>query len=312
MSYLFVHFTGESENGEQIYFSLSKDGLHYEDVGDAKPVLTSDIGTKGVRDPFILRNRLDGFFYIIATDLRIYANPSWDDAVHRGSKSIVIWKSKDLLNWSKPWTVDVPLSFIGNAWAPEAFFDDKRNEYMVFWASFRMKDGKDNKHIIYRAQTKDFVHFSDPYEYIERSCSVIDTTIYKAENIYYRFSKDEDSKGILIDYCDDLQGDFKPIERSNLYDIKGVEGPLAFNLPDGRGCLMVDRFAKGEGYLPIIFNNNNMAEFTPLKDGEFDLGKNLKRHGSVLQITDKEYERVKLNLSCPNSLRGVICESMLE
>ncbi len=34
MAYLLVHFTGESENGEQIYFSVSQDGLHWTDLGN--------------------------------------------------------------------------------------------------------------------------------------------------------------------------------------------------------------------------------------------------------------------------------------
>ena len=294
MSYLFVHFTGESlEAGEQIYFSLSQDGLHYEDLNDGRPVLISDIGTKGVRDPFILRSRIDGCFYIIATDLRIYANPSWDDAVHRASKKMIIWKSTDLINWSKPWVYEVPLEHIGNVWAPEAFFDEKRGEYTVFWASFRMEEGKEDKHIIYRAQTKDFVNFSEPVEYIERDCNVIDTTIFKSGENYYRFSKDEDSKGILIDYCNDLQGTFKFLESPSLSAIKGVEGPLAFKLPDGKNCLMVDRFATHKGYLPIIFDDSDMTKYEPLADSEFDLGKSLKRHGSVLEITDEEASVLK-------------------
>lgn len=30
--YLFVHFTGEQQYGEQIYFSISRDGLHWKDL----------------------------------------------------------------------------------------------------------------------------------------------------------------------------------------------------------------------------------------------------------------------------------------
>ena len=30
--YLFVYFTGESEDGEQIYFAVSSDGLHWNDL----------------------------------------------------------------------------------------------------------------------------------------------------------------------------------------------------------------------------------------------------------------------------------------
>ena len=53
--YLFVYFTGESEQGEQIYFSISRDGLHWMDLNGGRPVLTSRIGEKGVRDPFIIQ-----------------------------------------------------------------------------------------------------------------------------------------------------------------------------------------------------------------------------------------------------------------
>ena len=44
--YLFVHFTGEQQYGEQIYFSISRDGLHWKDLNGHRPVLYSDIGEK--------------------------------------------------------------------------------------------------------------------------------------------------------------------------------------------------------------------------------------------------------------------------
>ena len=52
--YLFVHFIGEQENGEQIYFAVSEDGMHWQDLNGGQPVLVSDIGESGVRDPFIV------------------------------------------------------------------------------------------------------------------------------------------------------------------------------------------------------------------------------------------------------------------
>ena len=54
--YLFAHFTGEEKDGEQIYFSISKDGLHWKDLNNGKPALYSRTGTCGARDPFLLRN----------------------------------------------------------------------------------------------------------------------------------------------------------------------------------------------------------------------------------------------------------------
>lgn len=42
--YLFVTFTDGREDGEQVYFAISRDGLHYTDLNDGNPVLISDIG----------------------------------------------------------------------------------------------------------------------------------------------------------------------------------------------------------------------------------------------------------------------------
>ena len=37
-SFLFVHFTGEgAEDGEQIYFSVSKDGMNWNDLNGGNP-----------------------------------------------------------------------------------------------------------------------------------------------------------------------------------------------------------------------------------------------------------------------------------
>ena len=71
--YLFAHFVGEEKDGEQVYFALSRDGLHWQDLNGGKPVLFSRTGTCGVRDPFPVRNPLSGKAYLIATDLRIQA-----------------------------------------------------------------------------------------------------------------------------------------------------------------------------------------------------------------------------------------------
>ena len=84
--YLFVHFTGEQKDGEQIYFSVSRDGLHWTDLNDGKPVLYSHIGECGVRDPFPVKNPLNGRYYLIATDLRIEKGEGWQAAQERGSR----------------------------------------------------------------------------------------------------------------------------------------------------------------------------------------------------------------------------------
>lgn len=293
--YLFVHFTGESQDGEQIYFALSEDGMHWKDLNDRKPVLCSDVGEKGVRDPFILHSKLDGNFYIIATDLRIASGKSWEKAQHAGSTKMVVWKSEDLVNWSAPWMVDMPVQGAGCVWAPEAIFDPKRQDYLVFWASCVKEEGdSEPKQRIYCAHTKDFVTFGKPEKYIEREHHVIDTTIVEQDGVFYRFSKDETTKNIRMDKGTELQGGFTEVCSPRLNGLMGVEGPAAFPMGDGHTwCLLVDQFAAGLGYLPLMCSDLSSGAFTILDAEQYDMDQNTKRHGSVLKLDEEEYEHLK-------------------
>ena len=55
-SYLMAHFIGEGAGGEQIYLSHSDNGLNWTDLNRGQIVLRTPLGTKGVRDPSIIRN----------------------------------------------------------------------------------------------------------------------------------------------------------------------------------------------------------------------------------------------------------------
>ena len=161
MAYLFTHFIGEQPQGEQIYFSLSKDGLHWKDLHDGKPVICSEVGECGLRDPFLIRKADGSGFVIIATDLCIANGRGWDAAVKTGSKNLAVMESKDLIHWSKPVLVEVSVPEAGCTWAPEAIYDRQQDNYLVFWASMVQLDGdKEPKQRIYAARTKDFHEFT--------------------------------------------------------------------------------------------------------------------------------------------------------
>ena len=291
--YLFTHFTGEHPDGEQVYFAVSRDGLRFTDLNGGQPVLRSAIGECGVRDPFILRSEIDGNFYIIATDLRIANGKGWGVAQDAGSLNMVIWKSPDLVNWSEPWMFDTKLPDAGCVWAPEAAYDHTRDAYIVFWASKILNpDGNGRKQKIYRAYTRDFVEFTEPKLYIEKEDHVIDTTIVCEDGIFYRFSKDETTKRIILDCGPDLVGEFTEVPCEALASLPGVEGPIAYRLHDGAWCLLVDQFAKGLGYLPLISRDLPGGNFEILDHGSYDMGKSIKRHGGILTITEEEYKRV--------------------
>lgn len=294
-AYLFAHFIGEGEMGEQIYFSVSRDGLHWNDLNAGKPVLISEIGEKGVRDPFLVRDEKNGICYLIATDLRIASGKGWDAAQYEGSRSIIVWKSEDLVHWDGPWSSEVGTSESGCVWAPEAVYDEQRQEFFVFWASMtKLKEDQKAKQRIFASYTKDFITYSEPELYIERANHVIDTDIVKIPEGYLRFSKDETTKNIRVDFGKTLDKEnFTAISCPVLDTLYGVEGPIAFYLKEqGELCLMVDQYRKKAGYLPLVAKNPLSGEFRILSSEEYDLGKNLKRHGGILPIAEEEYSAV--------------------
>lgn len=291
--YLFVHFVGESEIGEQVYFSLSKDGLHFEDLNNSLPVLYSKVGELGARDPFIIRDDENNKFYLIATDLRIANGKGWHVAQENGSRNLVVWESNDLINWSDEVLVEVGIPGAGCVWAPEAIYDNESKDYLVFWAS-KVKEDKDteSKQRIYCSRTKDFKAYSKPEKYIERENHVIDTTIIEHNGMYYRFSKDETTKNIRVDRANSLTGvDFIDVNMPCVEALLGVEGPIIYKFNDREEwCLLVDQFATGKGYLPLVTNDLENGDFRVLNPDEYDMGFSKKRHGSMLKITKEEYD----------------------
>lgn len=293
-AYLFAHFTGEEKDGEQVYFALSRDGLHWTDLNNGKPVLISQTGTCGVRDPFLVRNPQTGIVYLIATDLRIEAGEGWKAAQESGS--LIVWETEDLVHWMKERSCEIGVTQAGCVWAPEAVFDKKKEAFLVFFASkVKYEWEEEGKHRIYAAYTKDFREFSKTFLYIERDNHVIDTTIIEGEGRYYRISKDETDKRLILETSDSLTGEFVRISSPVLSALKGVEGPEGYLLPNGKTwCLIADRFMEGKGYLPMLTEDLSTGDFRILTSGEYDMGTTKKRHGSVLAITDEEYERLLL------------------
>ncbi|WP_342548853.1 glycoside hydrolase family 43 protein [Paenibacillus sp. FSL P2-0089] len=301
-AYLFAHFIGEQEDGEQIYFAVSQDGLHWQDLNHKQPVLYSTVGERGVRDPFLLRSGDGSCFYLLATDLSIYHRGGWTDsnATVTGSRSIIVWESPDLVKWSEPRRVEVAPKEAGCAWAPEAIYDEEAEDYLVFWASSReAADGMGRGLHIYASKTQDFRTFTEAELFITRGehQTVIDTTIIRAEGRYYRASGDGH---ITIESSDHLLGEWKIISTLESLGLgltgKDVEGPEFFKFNhDEQWGLLVDQYATEQGYLPIL--TSNIGDTTgdcwriPAPE-EYSFGQLKKRHGTILPITQSEYEAI--------------------
>ena len=323
VGYLFVHFIGNeaAASHEQTYFSISEDGLNWSELNGGNAVLTSDIGESGLRDHFIARAPEGDKYYMIATDLSIYHNAgNWAGAGGSGSHGIVVWESDDLVNWSEPWIAEIAPENAGCTWAPEFIYDESTGEYVVYWSATSIELDENGEiaqeyenHTIYYAKTRDFRTFTDAEVYHSGGkmedgtpIKVIDSTMIENDGTYYRYTKNEMNGTIMVDKSDAILGTFTEIDSDTLSSdvpatVGAVEGPIIFKMnektEDGKDqwCLMVDRFARGQGYYPLIATDLDSGEFTMLSDDEFSMPTDVHkyRHGYVMPVTAAEYDALQ-------------------
>ncbi len=312
--YFFAYFAGEGySDGEQIYFASSHDGMNWDDLNNNNPVLTSTLGEKGVRDPFIIRSPEGDKFYLIATDLKINGGNGWDAAQNSGSQSLMIWESTDLVNWSDQRMVEISADIdAGCTWAPEATYDAKTGEYVVYWAS--RTPNVDTKQRLYYAKTRDFYTFTKPELYIEKDQSSIDTTMIENNGTYYRFTKNEGdstnelgakTKTIFLEKSNSVLGTFEQIKSDSLNSNQYVEGPTIFKLNQDDAttdtwCLLVDDFG-GSGYYPLITTDLESGEFTKPETGTYKMPSRA-RHGTPIRVTADEYNAIMKAYGTPETV----------
>ncbi|GGP77422.1 immunoglobulin-like domain-containing protein [Saccharothrix coeruleofusca] len=306
--YLFGYFTGEgTATGEQVHFAASRgdNALKWDELNRGAPVLTSSLGDKGVRDPFVIRSPEGDKFYLIATDLRMYGNGNWDLVQRKGSKHIEVWESTDLVNWSQQRHVRVSPDTAGNTWAPEAYYDESIGAYVVFWAS-KIYAENDPEHtgntynkMLY-ATTRDFRTFSEPRVWVDPGHSVIDSTVIEHDGVYYRYTKDERSNTSTAPCGKFILAEKSAQLRGTSYDfvadcvgkgaIRQGEGPTVFKSNTGqKWYLFIDEFG-GRGYVPFETTDLASGRWTPSTDYQLP---SRPRHGTVLPVTAAELDRLR-------------------
>lgn len=291
-AYLFTHFTENNGDREYVWFAVSRDGLHFTDLGGDEPILKSKKGTQGVRDPFIIYDEKLKKYFIIATDL-LTTSGNWHNFSHKGSRSLVVWESEDLINWSEERLVEVGIDNAGCVWAPEAIFCKEKDAWFVFFAScVREKGQLHHKQRIYGTFTKDFKKFTPTFKFIDAETDVIDTNIVWDNGYYYRFSKDETNKKITIERSEKLiDVKWEEIHSDVFSNFFGLEGPETYYLEEQqKWCLIADQYHKHLGYTPFLCDDLASGNFNQLHNDQFNMGKRRKRHGGVIKITDEQAE----------------------
>ena len=306
MPYLFAHFKEKiTPDGEQVYFGISRDGYKWEEVNGANPILVSTESSTGCRDIEIVRLHTGGFV-IITTDECI-AN-RYDENLHidwsvvnrTGSKRFCMWKTDDLVNFSKQESIYFGRDDFGCLWAPEIFFDEENEEYLIHWGSTVKED--DYKHMsIYCSTTKDFETFTEPKLFFTKDNEILDTHIRKIDGVYHMFYKNANNPSMNMHATSEsLYGPYEHDKGFEEYMANEVANPgsyeagTSFVLPDGKWCVMFDFFGcekEKMGYVPFISEKPGDMNFTRCPE-RFSFPYGFK-HGGVLEITEEEYLRIK-------------------
>ncbi len=169
--YVFTSFHEPADEG--LRYLYSEDGIHWDSIPGVW--LKPGVGKQQLmRDPSMVRTP-DGMYHLVWTS-------SW-----KGDSGFGYACSKDLVNWSEQRFISVmddePTTV--NVWAPEIFYDDEKEQFMVVWASCipgRFEKGvedEDNNHRLYYITTKDFQTISERKLFYDPGFSCIDAIIVK-------------------------------------------------------------------------------------------------------------------------------------
>lgn len=223
--YMFSSFHEPANEGLRMLYS--KDGYHWNDLDTV--LLKPAIGAQKImRDPSIVQGP-DGIFHLVWTT-------EW-----RGGNGFGHASSKDLLHWSEQQYMPVMANerSVVNVWAPELFYDDEQQQYLIVWASCipgryeRGIEEDSNNHRLYVTTTKDFKSFSPAKLFLDPGFSVIDATIVKrATKDYVLVLKDNTrpERDIKVAFADDPMGPWKKISKP--FTAKFTEGPSVIKLKD--------------------------------------------------------------------------------
>jgi len=305
--YVLVHFMEDPEgHSEKIFLSRSvgDDPSRWERLNAGRPILESQLGTTGVRDPYLIRT--DQGFTVLATDLRVWgeSGQDWDGWTRRGSRSLVFWDSPDLLTWSPPRLVEVAPPTAGMAWAPEAVRDPDTGDFLVFWSS-KLYEPDDPGHTapsysrIMVARTRDFHSFTPPEVLVDSGRSVIDMTAVQLDGRVHRILKEEpepaDSRKVYHEVGSGFFADDFRTLATRIGDelFSKVEAPLIFrDNHRERWYLFVDQYERRpQGYFGFWTDDLGSGTWTAFAPEEFHMPPDTK-HGAVVPLRRSEWERL--------------------
>lgn len=278
--YMFSTFREPATKG--LYLASSLDGYRWDDLGG--PFLIPEVGNqKVIRDPSVVQGP-DGTFHMVWTS-------SWKGDLGFGYAS-----TKDFIHWSKERLIQVMTydTSTVNVWAPELFYDDENNYFVIVWAStipFKFEKDQEeerNNHRLYYTTTKDFMTFSETRLFFNPGFSVIDAVIVKrGKKDYILVFKDNTRpfRNIKVAFGESPVGPWKNI--SEPFTPFKTEGPTVARV--------------GKDYL-IYYDSYGAAKYGAVKTSDFIKFEDVSplislpkghKHGTIFVVDKKIVKALK-------------------
>lgn len=295
-AYLFAHMTHKDYG--RLYYSVSKDGLHWQNLNDGERVFDNYQG-----HPDIVKGPKGNYY--------IAGNTS------DSSPDINIWSSDDLITWEKHavYTPDLTatpgyenaLQRIG---APKLFYDKASSQFIMTWHTPHKEGTKEDPERYWASQRTLYVLSDDlkefkgpPKKLFDWNIGTIDVIIRKVDHNYYAIIKDETyptlywptGKTIRIAKSNFLLGPYSLPQDPISPNFR--EAPSLIPSPNGEAWYLYYEQYPGVSYGLSISDNLNgpwyqASGYTFFSDWDkYSLPEKV-RHGSMITISDKEYDEL--------------------
>ncbi|PNU06661.1 family 43 glycosylhydrolase [Novosphingobium guangzhouense] len=295
-AYLFAHMTKERYG--VLYYSVSRDGLHWQQINGGRPVSEDYHGHASIA------RGADGRYYLVG-------NKSDDDPYIR------FWVSDDLVTWKQYGTYRPDLSNIPGLphamqriGAPKLFFDAPSGKFMLTWHTATVPGAPEDPERYWASQrtlyvlSPDLKHFDKPPRRLfDWDMATIDTFIQpEADGSgYCAVIKDErypsynwtTGKTVRISCAKSLLGPYPQPGPPISPNFR--EAPTLIRAPNGEDWLMYYEQYAGMGYglskAPRlagpwfqVSGNTGVAEWN-----RYEMPAGL-RHGSMIAISKAQYD----------------------
>ena len=301
-AYLFAHM---HKSSEITCFATSRYGNYWEDLLGGAEVFDTKANTVtgGMRDAFLYRKQ-DGEFMLVGTDMT--SKLGWTS-----NHIMDLMLSPDLVHWTKNVKIDLEtaenLEALGGitaadmtaAWAPQVIYDKATGNYVLYYSV-----GFPDRHrIYYQLIDKDLNILTKPALYFDPGYDIIDADIVwnEAAQQYIMIYKCEKSNGFdratathLVPATTETTGTCQWTVTSDFHvgeNNQSIEAPTQWRPIGSKKWKLAYINYSGSGY---GYKFRDMDEYgLNVGDPTYINGNVAAQHGSILKITETEYNYLK-------------------